>query len=133
MDENTRTGKTGIDRYLDPSTDWSVAANFDDRLAITPPLVPLRGAPVLVSQPAQSSNEKWGGRLYNVRSFRLPSYGRFSQKFVSKSWYRASFLAIICITMAPALGIGLKTAVGGSHEPLRVIGLDEQSPREGVS
>jgi len=126
MDENTRTGMTGIDRY--PSTD----PNFDDGSS-TPPLVPLRGAPALVSQPAKSSNEKWGGRLYNVRSFRLPSYGRFSQKFVSKSWYRASFLAIICITMAPALGIGLKTAVGGSHEQLRVLGLDGQSPREGVS
>ena len=35
--------------------------------------------------------------------------------------------------MAPALGIGLKTAVGGSHEQLRVLGLDGQSPREGVS
>lgn len=132
--DDTRTGMTGVaivDRHLDPSTDRSFA-NFDDR-PISPPLVPLRGALPLVSQSAQFSNEKWRRKLHNIRSFRLPSYGRLSQKFISKGWYRTSFLAIICITMAPALGIGLKTAIGGSHEPLRVLALDGQSPREGVS
>jgi hypothetical protein len=40
---------------------------------------------------------------------------------------RPAFLAIICITTAPALGIGLKNShrgVGGSHEPLHVLELD---------
>ncbi|KIM42809.1 hypothetical protein M413DRAFT_124139 [Hebeloma cylindrosporum] len=131
MEENTsRSAVAVVDRHVELSTDRSFA-NLEDK-SVTPPITPLRRAPPLVSQAAKSSKDIWRGRLYTLRSFRLPSYGRIGQKFVSKRWYRVSFLAIICIALAPALGVGLRTAVGGSHEPLRVLGLDGQSPREGL-
>jgi hypothetical protein len=73
-------------------------------------------------------------------SFRLPTCKRIpfgdhrrylSRKFVSKRWYRLAFIAIVVVTVASTVGIGSHSAVG-THEPLHVVGVDGNSPREGV-
>lgn len=52
---------------------------------------------------------------------------------LKKKWYGSSILLIIILAVGPAIGIGLDTlGVGGTHEPLHVVSVDGNSPREGV-
>lgn len=53
---------------------------------------------------------------------------------VKRKWYGGSILLIIALAVGPAIGIGLETlGVGGTHEPLHVVSVDGNPPREGVS
>jgi len=59
-------------------------------------------------------------------------YRHLSRKMMSKLWYRLSFAVIITFTVSITVAIGMWTAVGQGREPLHVVGVDGQSPRDGV-
>jgi len=68
------------------------------------------------------------------RSLLLPVvlYRHRSRKMMSKLWYRMSFAVIIAFTVSITVAIGMWTAVGQGREPLHVVSVDGQSPRDGV-
>jgi len=59
-------------------------------------------------------------------------YRHLSRKMMSKLWYRLSFAVIIAFTVSITVAIGMWTAVGQGREPLHVVSVDGQSPRDGV-
>ncbi|KLO05726.1 hypothetical protein SCHPADRAFT_838995 [Schizopora paradoxa] len=55
------------------------------------------------------------------------------RRLVKKKWYGSSIILIIALAVGPAIGIGLETlGVGGTHEPLHVVSVDGNTPREGL-
>ena len=77
------------------------------------------------------SSWRWISRPWQS-SLPVVLYRHLSRKMMSKLWYRLSFALIIALTVSITVGIGIWTAVGQGREPLHVVSVDGESPRDGV-
>lgn len=60
-------------------------------------------------------------------------WGNIKRLLLKKKWYGSSIVLIIVLAVGPAIGIGLNTlGFGATHEPLHVVSVDGNAPREGL-